>query len=192
MTSKGTEKMSEIAIGVDISKDTLDAHRLPDGTSRGFPNTAAGHKALIAWIGPRVARIVFEPTGPYHAAFEQALVRSGLPIVKVNPQRSRTCTVTCDSFPGQPCVKTGTSFHRTISARSRRLRLALYLKQFDLLQQSAITRFASVRCFKRELRLRSVLTHWYARHDPTGQKMAIRMIDPHPAMARFAECAGTW
>jgi transposase len=36
-----------------------------------------------------VARIVFEPTGPYHAAFEQALVRSGLPIVKVNPRRAR-------------------------------------------------------------------------------------------------------
>jgi len=51
MTSKGTEKMSEITVGVDISKDTLDAHRLPDGVSRSFANTPAGQKALIAWTG---------------------------------------------------------------------------------------------------------------------------------------------
>jgi len=89
MTSKGTEKMSEITIGVDISKDTLDAHRLPDGASRSFANTPAGHKALIAWAGHGVTRIVFEPTGPYHAAFERVLAKAGLPIVKVNPRQAR-------------------------------------------------------------------------------------------------------
>jgi transposase len=89
MTSKGTEKMSNITIGIDISKDTLDAHRLPDGTSRRFANTPAGHKALIVWAGRAVTRIVFEPTGPYHAAFERALAKAGLPIVKVNPRQAR-------------------------------------------------------------------------------------------------------
>jgi hypothetical protein len=29
MTSKGREKMSEATIGIDVSKDHLDAHRLP-------------------------------------------------------------------------------------------------------------------------------------------------------------------
>jgi len=89
MTSKGTEKMSQTTIGVDISKDALDAHRLPDGASRSFANTPAGHKALIAWAGRAVTRIVFEPTGPYHAAVERALARDGLPIVKVNPRQAR-------------------------------------------------------------------------------------------------------
>jgi len=89
MTSKGTETMNEITIGVDISKDTLDAHRLPDGASRSFANTPAGHKALIAWAGHGVTRIVFEPTGPYHAAFERALAKAGLPGVKVNPRQAR-------------------------------------------------------------------------------------------------------
>jgi len=81
--------MSNVTIGVDISKDTLDAHRLPDGASRSFANTPAGHKALIAWAGHGVTRIVFEPTGPYHAAFERALAKAGLPGVKVNPRQAR-------------------------------------------------------------------------------------------------------
>ena len=46
--------MTEITIGVDVSKDFLDAHRHPDGDGRRFANTTAGHKALIGWIGKTV------------------------------------------------------------------------------------------------------------------------------------------
>ncbi len=81
--------MTQITIGVDISKDTLDVYRLPDGERRQFANDAAGHKALIAFTGKGVARIVFEPTGPYHRAFETALSRKGLPLIKVNPRQAR-------------------------------------------------------------------------------------------------------
>lgn len=81
--------MAQITIGVDISKDTLDVHRLPDGERRQFGNDAAGHKALIAFTGKEVARVVFEPTGPYHRAFEAALSKRGLPLVKVNPRQAR-------------------------------------------------------------------------------------------------------
>jgi transposase len=81
--------MTQITIGVDISKDTLDVYRLPDGECRQFGNDAAGHKALIAFTGKEVARIVFEPTGPYHRAFEAALSKRGLPLVKVNPRQAR-------------------------------------------------------------------------------------------------------
>ena len=45
--------MTQHNIGVDVSKDTLDVHRLPDGASRRFTNDKTGHKALIAWIGQR-------------------------------------------------------------------------------------------------------------------------------------------
>jgi hypothetical protein len=38
MTSKGAEKMQNDTLGVDISKDNLDAHRLSDGVSRRFAN----------------------------------------------------------------------------------------------------------------------------------------------------------
>lgn len=81
--------MTEITIGIDISKDNLDAHRLSDGASRQFSNDSNGHKALVAWIGKDIARVVFEPTGPYHRSFERALARKGIPMVKVNPRQAR-------------------------------------------------------------------------------------------------------
>jgi transposase len=81
--------MTEITIGIDVSKDTLDAHRLSDGASCQFGNDSNGHKALIAWIGKDVVRVVFEPTGPYHRALERALAKAGLPMVKVNPRQAR-------------------------------------------------------------------------------------------------------
>ncbi len=65
MTSKGTEKMTLSTIGMDISKDFLDVHRLPDGETQRFDNTKAGYKALIRWLGKTpIARIVHEPTAP--------------------------------------------------------------------------------------------------------------------------------
>lgn len=82
--------MMNDTIGVDISKDSLDAHRLSDGASRRFANDKMGFRALIKWLGQSpVARIVFEPTGPYHRAFERALGLAGLPLVKVNPRQAR-------------------------------------------------------------------------------------------------------
>lgn len=89
MTSRGAEKMKQDTIGVDISKDTFDAYRMSDGAPRRFTNDKTGHKALVAWIGSDVARVVFEPTGPYHRAFERALAKAGLPLVKVNPRQAR-------------------------------------------------------------------------------------------------------
>lgn len=76
-------------IGVDVSKDTLDVYRLGNGQRKQFPNTASGHKALVAWMGTAVERVVFEPTGSYHRAFEQALARAEVPMVKVNPRHAR-------------------------------------------------------------------------------------------------------
>jgi transposase len=82
-------KMTEHTIGVDISKSHLDVFRLENGAARRFENTAAGFRALVKWLGEApVARIVFEPTGPYHKAFEAALA-DRFPLVKVNPLQAR-------------------------------------------------------------------------------------------------------
>src|SRR5450631_2774806 len=90
MTSRGAEKMQNDTIGVDISKDHLDVHRLADGASRRFANDKRGHKALIKWLAETpVNRVVFEPTGPYHRAFERALGAAGVPFAKVNPRQAR-------------------------------------------------------------------------------------------------------
>ncbi len=81
--------MTEYTIGVDISKAHLDVFRLEDQAAQRFENSAAGFRDLQKWLGKAlVARIVFEPTGPYHKAFEAALGET-FPLVKVNPLQAR-------------------------------------------------------------------------------------------------------
>lgn len=78
------------SVGVDISKDTLDVHLHPAGASHRFANDAKGFSALIACLkGFAIARVVFEPTGAYHHAFERRLAEAGLPLAKVNPRQAR-------------------------------------------------------------------------------------------------------
>lgn len=76
-------------IGIDISKDSLDAFRMRDNARRTFSNDRAGHKALIAWLGHTGERIVYEPTGPYHRNLEARLAEAGHALVKVNPRQAR-------------------------------------------------------------------------------------------------------
>ena len=81
--------MTDHTIGVDISKSHLAAFRLDDGAAQRFENSAAGFRALSKWLGKApVARIVFEPTGAYHKAFEATLGKT-FPMVKVNPLQAR-------------------------------------------------------------------------------------------------------
>ena len=77
-------------IGVDISKDFLDANIHPSGEARRFANNAKGHRALIVWLhGRPVERVVFEATGAYHRLFERTLAAAGLPMAKINPRQAR-------------------------------------------------------------------------------------------------------
>jgi transposase len=85
----GTGKMSQATIGVDVSKDHLDAYRRPEGDSLRVGNDAKGHRQLIRWIGHDVARVVLEPTSRYHRGLEAALARAGLPCARLHPTRAR-------------------------------------------------------------------------------------------------------
>ena len=87
--------MTEYTIGIDISKTHLDAFRQEDQAAQQFENSPRGIRGLIRWLGQRpIARIVFEPTGPYHRAFETAL--SGkFPLVKINPLQARRFAEAC-------------------------------------------------------------------------------------------------
>ena len=77
-------------VGVDISKLTLDVYLHPQATARQFPNTAAGIKSLLTWLGETsIHRVVFEPTGAYHRGLERQLGDAGVPMVKVNPLQAR-------------------------------------------------------------------------------------------------------
>jgi len=81
--------MTETTIGIDISKATLDVHRLSDSAAARFSNNKTGFRALKVWLkGHDIARVVYEPTGPYHRDFEIAL-EADYPLVKVNPLQAR-------------------------------------------------------------------------------------------------------
>ena len=82
--------MTDATIGIDVSKDRLDVHRLPGGEERSFANDRSGLRALIVWLGGfDIARVVFEPTGRFHRCLEQALAKAGFPACKVNPRQAR-------------------------------------------------------------------------------------------------------
>ena len=77
-------------IGIDISKDTLDVHRLADGQHKQFLNGKAGHTQLLKWIKSRPGQLViFEATGAYHRQLERALGAKAVLFVKVNPKQAR-------------------------------------------------------------------------------------------------------
>lgn len=42
--------MTNDTIGVGLSKDCLDVHRMGDGESRRFSNDRAGHRAFVDWL----------------------------------------------------------------------------------------------------------------------------------------------
>ncbi|WP_346149287.1 IS110 family transposase, partial [Kitasatospora cinereorecta] len=82
--------MTDITIGADISKDHIDLHMLLDGQILRVTNDRKGFAAIVRWIGTRrVTRIVYEPTGPYHKAFERFMMVQGLALSKVNPRLAR-------------------------------------------------------------------------------------------------------
>ena len=81
--------MSDSTVGIDISKTHLDTYMAPAGKAARFTNDSAGFDALIAWIDQPFRSVVYEPTGPCHRAFEEALLKAGLPLARANPLQAR-------------------------------------------------------------------------------------------------------
>lgn len=81
---------TERFVGIDVSKDSLDIHLLPEGNARRFDNTPAGLTALAAWLQPLTPTlIVLEASGGYERPAIAALSLKGLPVSLVNPKRVR-------------------------------------------------------------------------------------------------------
>jgi transposase len=81
-------------VGIDVSKDSLDACLLPAGSKpchHVFANDAAGHAALARWatrqVPARALHFCLEATGPYGESLADALHCSGLLVSVVNPAR---------------------------------------------------------------------------------------------------------
>ena len=82
--------MSRTFIGVDVSKDQLDATVRPTDERIHFANDPAGIEALVAWAKPLAPdRIVFESTGHYQKKAVGALLAASLPAVVVNARQVR-------------------------------------------------------------------------------------------------------
>ncbi len=82
--------MQPIFIGVDVSKDTLDAATLPTLQKRRFANDTAGIAELVAWAGQLTPeRIVFESTGHYQKQAVANLLAASLAAVVVNARQVR-------------------------------------------------------------------------------------------------------
>lgn len=72
-------------IGIDISKDKLDAYWLSKGERKQFCNDKAGVKALALWANEaEVSRVIFESTGIYHCCLETGLPDHDIRFARVN------------------------------------------------------------------------------------------------------------
>src|SRR6266852_9659337 len=71
-------------VGVDVSKEFLD---LSAGGQ--LPNNPKGHRQLIKQLNRCPARVVCEPSGPYHVAMVRALQKAGVEVCLVNPAAVR-------------------------------------------------------------------------------------------------------
>ena len=81
--------MTHHTVGIDISKTWLDTYAAPQAKAARFANDAAGFRKLIAWMGTEVDRVAYEPTGPWHRDFEEALFKAEIPLYAINPYQVR-------------------------------------------------------------------------------------------------------
>lgn len=66
--------MAKDTIGIDVSKDRLDAFWHSRSEARCLPNTPEGFGQLCDWLGKEEdVLIVFEATGAYHRGLERHL-----------------------------------------------------------------------------------------------------------------------
>jgi transposase len=78
-------------LGIDVAKDDVVLARDGSAGVRTYPNTAAGHAALLRDLGAEgaVELIVLEATGGYERGLVAALGGAGFPVVVVNPRQVR-------------------------------------------------------------------------------------------------------
>jgi transposase len=80
----------QCSVGIDVSKDRLDVHVLPQGLSLQVPNSPEGHCKLLARLPePGTCRIVLEATGDLQRRVVAALVDAGHYVSVVNPRQVR-------------------------------------------------------------------------------------------------------
>ena len=72
-------------IGIDVSRDWLDIHSLPDGQQLRLPNTASGHEQLTQIACQMDAYVCFEATGGQEWQLWEALDGAGIAARQLPP-----------------------------------------------------------------------------------------------------------
>ena len=77
-------------VGIDVSKDRLDVHVLPEGTAFAVARDGKGLAELVErLIAFQPERIAIEATGGFETTAAAALAGARLPLVIVNPAQVR-------------------------------------------------------------------------------------------------------
>lgn len=76
-------------VGIDVSRDWLDLHCLPDGLQCRLPNGPKGHAAVADLARDRDAVVCFESTGGQEWQLWETLETEGLMARQVPPARGR-------------------------------------------------------------------------------------------------------
>lgn len=85
-----------VVVGIDVSKDHLDALLLPSESQKRVTNDEAGCTELLAWLASETpSRIVLESTGGLETLVASALATASLPVVIVNPRQVRDFAKAC-------------------------------------------------------------------------------------------------
>ena len=78
-------------VGIDIAAAALVVARTDAPGVTSYPNTPAGHRALLAALAAAApaARVILEATGGYERELAATLAAAALPVVVINPRQAR-------------------------------------------------------------------------------------------------------
>jgi transposase len=80
-----------VVVGIDVGKDKVDACIRSLSQRRTLPNTAQGHRALLAWLRRhKVSQAVMEASGGYERSWAKTLRAAGIAVRIVDPKRVRS------------------------------------------------------------------------------------------------------
>src|ERR1700756_3954552 len=79
-----------VVVGIDVAKDKGDACIRRFTLRQTFPNTAQGHRKLVAWLRKyQVGKAVMEASGGYEREWRNVLHDAGIEVRIVDPKRVR-------------------------------------------------------------------------------------------------------
>ncbi len=80
-----------VVVGIDVAKNKVDACIRRFALRQTFPNTAPGHRKLVAWLRKhKVDKAAMEASGGYERDWAKALRQAGIEVRIVDPKRVRS------------------------------------------------------------------------------------------------------